>query len=327
MSGSFQLFCAWQVTNRPDRPNELTEKPTAATIPTNQTTERNTMKLAKIRQADGSVRLAIVEASLRLLDLSKNAQVNSLADILHGSDPGALAESLAAETIATDGVTFLAPIDEQEVWAAGVTYKRSQVARMEESESAASHYDKVYHADRPELFLKANPARVSGPGEPVRVRFDSNWSVPEPEFTLVIDPNGKIVGYTVGNDMSARDIEGENPLYLPQAKFYKQCCGLGPCVLLADGTLDRAATKITLTIDRAGTEVFRGETAVDQMARGFEDLASWLCRENEFPNGAMLLTGTGIVPPDEFTLQDGDSVSIDITGIGTLTNPVAKSKT
>ncbi|MDA1018368.1 MAG: fumarylacetoacetate hydrolase family protein, partial [Planctomycetota bacterium] len=170
---------------------------------------------------------------LRLLDLSKDDSVETLADILHSPDPAALAEELAGETVTADGVTFLAPIDQQEVWAAGVTYKRSQVARMEESESAASHYDKVYHADRPELFFKANAARVSGPGEPVRVRFDSDWSVPEPEFTLVINPSGRIVGYTVGNDMSARDIEGENPLYLPQAKFYKQCCGLGPCILLA----------------------------------------------------------------------------------------------
>ena len=148
--------------------------------------------------------------------------------------------------------------------------------------------------------------------------------VPEPELTLVISPEGKLVGYTIGNDMSARDIEGENPLYLPQAKFYKQCAGLGPCVLLADDPLDRAATKITLTIERDGSEVFKGETDLDQMARQFDDLISWLCRENDFPNGAFLMTGTGIVPPDEFTLENGDMVHIEITGIGTLTNPVVK---
>ncbi len=282
------------------------------------------MKLAKVRLADGSVRVATVGDSIQLLDLSGNDQINSLADILHSDNPAETANQLPSETVAESDVTFLAPVDQQEVWAAGVTYKRSQVARMEESESGASHYDKVYTADRPELFYKANPARVSAPSEPVRVRFDSNWSVPEPEFTLVMNPAGKIVGYSVGNDMSARDIEGENPLYLPQAKLYKQCCAVGPCVLLADEPLDRPNTKIILTISRGGAEVFQGETNLDQMARSLEDLAGWLFRENEFPEGAMMLTGTGIVPPDEFTLEDGDSVSIEVTGIGTLTNPVVK---
>ncbi|MCL4127723.1 UNVERIFIED_CONTAM: hypothetical protein GTU68_032238 [Idotea baltica] len=197
---------------------------------------------------------------------------------------------------------------------------------MEESEAAASHYDKVYTADRPELFFKATPNRVSGPGEPVRVRADSNWSVPEPEITLVINPEGKVTGYTIGNDMSARDIEGENPLYLPQAKFYKQCCGLGPCIFLTNEPLDKAATKITLSIARDGNEVYRGETDVDQMAREFDDLANWLMRENDFPNGVYLLTGTGIVPDDDFTLENNDVVSIDIAGIGTLTNPVVKDQ-
>lgn len=282
------------------------------------------MKLAKIRMENGDVQVAIVGDSLTLIDFSGDDQVGSLADILHSENPAATANKLVGKSVPSDGVTFLAPVDDQEVWAAGVTYKRSQVARMEESESGASHYDKVYTADRPELFYKANPARVSAPGEPVRVRFDSDWSVPEPEFTLVMNPAGKIVGYSIGNDMSARDIEGENPLYLPQAKLYKQCCSIGPCVLLADEPLDRANTKIVLTIQRGGEEVFRGETDLDQMARGFEDLAGWLFRENEFPDGAMMLTGTGIVPPDEFTLEDGDSVSIEVTGIGTLTNPVVK---
>ncbi len=205
-----------------------------------------------------------------------------------------------------------------------MTYQRSQVARMEESETGASHYDRVYTADRPELFYKANPGRVSGPGEPVRVRADSAWSVPEPELALVISPEMKLVGYTIGNDMSARDIEGENPLYLPQAKLYKQCAGLGPCVLLPEFPLDRAGTKISLRIDRRGKAVFTGETNLGQMARSFEDLISWLGRENEFPKGAILMTGTGIVPDDDFTLEQGDQVSIEITGIGTLTNPVVK---
>lgn len=288
------------------------------------------MKLAKVRLADGSVRVASVEdQSVRLLDLSRTATIHCLADILNEADPPALARLLIDETsdpLPAGAVRFLAPIDSQEVWAAGVTYKRSQVARMEESESGASHYDKVYTAPRPELFFKGNARRTSGPGEPVRVRADSQWTVPEPEFTLVVSPKGKLVGYTIGNDMSARDIEGENPLYLPQAKVYNQCCALGPCVLLADQPLDRDSTKVKLTISRAGREAFRGETHLGMIVRGWDELIGWLTRENDIPDGAFLLTGTGVVPPDEFTLEDGDSVSIEITGIGTLTNPVVKAK-
>jgi 2-dehydro-3-deoxy-D-arabinonate dehydratase len=195
---------------------------------------------------------------------------------------------------------------------------------MGESKTAASHYDKVYTADRPELFFKANPRRVAGPGEPVRVRRDSRWSVPEPELALVISPQGKLVGFTVGNDMSARDIEGENPLYLPQAKMYNQCCALGPCVLVPEKPLDRAATRISLSILRKRSTVFHGETDLTQMVREFDDLIGWLTRENEFRQGVVLLTGTGIIPPDEFTLKNGDTVTIDIAGIGSLTNPVVQ---
>lgn len=289
------------------------------------------MKLAKVRLADGSVRVASVEdQAVRLLDLSRSATIRCLADILNEADPPALARLLideSADPLPAGAVRFLAPIDSQEVWAAGVTYKRSQIARMEESESGASHYDKVYSAPRPELFFKGNARRTSGPGEPVRVRADSRWTVPEPEFTLVVSPKGKLVGYTVGNDMSARDIEGENPLYLPQAKVYNQCCALGPYVLLADQPLDRDSTKVMLTIHRAGQEAFRGETHLGMIVRGWDELIGWLIRENDIPDGAFLLTGTGVVPPDEFTLEDGDSVSIEITGIGTLTNPVVKAKT
>jgi len=287
------------------------------------------MRLAKIVTESGDRRIAAVEDDhLRLLDLTQIDDCRTLSDILHARDPLGMAGFLVdqnSEPIASHRVKFLAPIDRQEVWAAGVTYKRSQVARMEESETGASHYDKVYTADRPELFFKATPGRVSGPGDPVRVRSDSQWSVPEPEMTLVISPGGRVTGYTIGNDMSARDIEGENPLYLPQAKFYRQCCGLGPCILLAEEPLDKAATKIVLTIQRGDSEVFRGNTDIDQMARGFDDLAGWLMRENEFPSGVYLLTGTGIVPDDDFTLKNGDEVSIEITGIGTLTNPVVKN--
>lgn len=286
------------------------------------------MKLARIRKQDGTQTVAAVNAdNVQPLDLTQVDGCHALSDILHAEDPAGLARFLlrpGTAPIASSDVTFLAPIDQQEVWAAGVTYKRSQVARMEESETGASHYDKVYDADRPELFFKATPSRVAGPGEFVRVRRDSKWAVPEPEFTLVINPSSQIVGYTIGNDMSARDIEGENPLYLPQAKFYKQCAGLGPAVLLADEPLDMSATQIELIIERGGNEAFRGTTDLGQLHRTLEDLADWLFRESEFPNGVFLMTGTGIVPDDDFTLENGDVVSITVTGIGTLTNPVVK---
>lgn len=286
------------------------------------------MRIAKIQLPGGDIRLALVEdQTVRLLDLKQVESCRSLADLLHSNDPVGLAKFLVdrdSEPLAHSNVKFLAPIDQQEVWAAGVTYKRSQVARMEESKAAASHYDKVYTAPRPEIFFKATPHRVSGPNQPLRIRQDTIWSVPEPEFTLVISPTLKLVGYTVGNDMSARDIEGENPLYLPQAKMYSECCGLGPCVLIPESPLDRDATKIALDIVRGGQNVFHGESDLAQMARTFEDLINWLGKDNSFPNGTFLLTGTGIVPPDNFTLAAGDSVSITITGIGTLTNPIVQ---
>lgn len=286
------------------------------------------MKLAKIRLADGFVHPAVLDdGKLRLLDIQQVEHVRSLMDILHAPDPKGLARYLVcpkSKPIAVAEVTLLAPIDEQEVWAAGVTYQRSQVARMEESKAGASHYDKVYTAPRPEIFFKATPNRVSGPGEPLRVRADSRWSVPEPELALVISPEGKLVGYTVGNDMSARDIEGENPLYLPQAKVYNQCCGLGPCILLPEQPLDRANTKIRLVITRSGQTAFCGETDLGQMKREFDELIDWLVRENDLRTGGFLLTGTGIVPPDDFTLKDGDVVAITIDGIGTLTNPIVQ---
>jgi len=288
------------------------------------------MRLAKVRLADGSVHITLVDQDRFLrLDLAQEDGVDSLSDILHSSDPVGLAKSLVdpdRDPLTGADIKLLAPIDRQEVWAAGVTYKRSQVARMEESEKGASHYDMVYTAPRPELFFKATPSRVSGSGDPVRVRYDSDWSVPEPELTLVVSPAKKLVGFTVGNDMSARDIEGENPLYLPQAKFYNQAAALGPCILIPEAPLDRAGTKIILTITR-GTEVaFTGETALDQMVREFDELIGWLGRENDYPGGVMLMTGTGIVPDDDFSLEDGDEVSIEITGIGTLVNPVVKDK-
>jgi len=221
---------------------------------------------------------------------------------------------------------LLPPIDRQEVWAAGVTYFRSREARMEESQVAGggSFYDRVYSAERPELFFKATPHRVVGTGQNVRIRSDGKWNVPEPELTLAITSHGKIFGYTIGNDMSSRDIEGENPLYLPQAKVYDKCCGLGPCILLAD-TPDFKLTKdteILLEIKRNGASAFKGAITVASIKRGFEELVGFLFRDNSFPNGCFLMTGTGIVPPNEFTLQSRDEISITIGPIGTLVNGV-----
>lgn len=284
------------------------------------------MRIAKIQLPNGQTKVALIEEQgLRIL--KETPALRTISDILHSPNPVQAAKSLIDETsprVPAADVKFLAPIDHQEVWAAGVTYKRSQVARMEESEHGASHYDLVYSAPRPELFFKATPHRVAGDGQPVRIRVDTKWSVPEPEFALVINPHKKLVGYTIGNDMSARDIEGENPLYLPQAKVYNECCALGPSILLAEKPLDRPATKIVLAITRQGREVFRGETNLDEMKRTFEDLIDWLTKDNSFPTGAVLLTGTGIVPPNDFTLVAGDSIAITITGIGTLTNPVVQ---
>jgi 2-dehydro-3-deoxy-D-arabinonate dehydratase len=218
---------------------------------------------------------------------------------------------------------LLAPIDGQEVWAAGVTYWRSREARMEESKSAGGgdFYDRVYSAPRPELFFKAAGHRVAGHGGAVRIRKDSRWNVPEPELTLLISPGGKIAGYTIGNDMSSRDIEGENPLYLPQAKVYDGSCGLGPHLFLTDRPL-ASETKIQIRIRRNARQVFVGETAVSQIKRELPSLVEYLYRESSFPAGCFLMTGTGVVPPDSFTLESGDEIAITIEPIGTLVNTV-----
>lgn len=233
------------------------------------------------------------------------------------------ARSSAARFPLADEVRPAAPIDLQEVWACGVTYLRSKVARMEESETQAGgdFYDRVYEAERPELFFKAMPGRVVGPGEPIRIRSDSTWNVPEPELALVLSAGGKIVGHTIGNDVSSRSIEGENPLYLPQAKVYDGSCALGPAIALSDG--QERDWAIQLTIARSRAIVFSGETSTAQMRRTQQELAAYLFRELTFSNGVFLLTGTGVVPPDDFTLRSGDTVSITITGIGTLENTVA----
>ena len=218
--------------------------------------------------------------------------------------------------------SLMPPIGHQEIWAAGVTYFRSRDARMEESESSGGDrfYDMVYDADRPELFFKATAERTRGHGDKVCIRSDSSWDVPEPELTLAINSNGKIFGYTVGNDMSSRSIEGENPLYLPQAKVYRGSCSVGPCLVVGEAPSPEAM--ISVKISRGGESVFSGSTEVSQIKRGFDELAEFLFRENEFPKGALLMTGTGVVPDSDFTLASEDVITISIDGIGTLENQV-----
>ena len=262
----------------------------------------------------------------RIVAFAPDSPLGSISSLLQLT-AAELAEALEAardgESLARDGAHLLAPIDNQEVWACGVTYLRSRDARMEES-TQKDVYDLVYEAERPELFFKATPRRVSGPGEAVAIRSDSTWDVPEPELALVINRHREIVGYTVGNDMSSRSIEGENPLYLPQAKVYAACAGVGPVIALTSEVAHPRALGIELRIERDGEEAFRGETSTDQIHRTFEDLVGYLHRGNAFPDGVVLMTGTGIVPPESFTLADGDVVHISIEGVGTLTNPVAR---
>ena len=252
-----------------------------------------------------------------------------LTGLLHSSGLDSQIEhSIASEhqSFPRDSVRLLAPLDEQEVWGAGVTYERSKHAREQESEQAGSFYDQVYRANRPELFFKATPSRVVGPGQPIRVRRDSGWCVPEPELALVLNPSLALIGFTIGNDVSARDIEGENPLYLPQAKVYAACCALGPSITLTKAMPPRSTIGIQLTIERDGAIVYKGETSIARMARRIEELIDWLGLDNCFPGGVILLTGTGIVPPDDFSLKPADIVRISIDGIGTLNNPVVQSE-
>ena len=267
----------------------------------------------------------VVETANKFHQLPKSIRWD---DLFNAPDLGGLLSRGIAEWPVRDEPTapeILPPISTQEVWAAGVTYLRSKKARMEEAKDAGGgdFYDRVYEADRPELFFKATPHRVSGHGRPVRIRYDSNWNVPEPELAVAVNTRGEIIGYTIGNDMSSRDIEGENPLYLPQAKVYDQCCGLGPCILVKEEPLPMS-TAIEILIERNGETVFNGDTTLQSMKRTPDELVGYLFRDNSFPTGCVLLTGTGVVPPDSFTLHPGDRVRIRIDSIGTLENMVVR---
>jgi len=277
------------------------------------------MKLYNVKQG------VVIEQGGRMYSLkgegwdsfvNDNRLLEKMAKVVKQSKPDPDARNMIADELQ-------APLESQEIWASGVTYLRSKVGRQEESKNAGGgeFYARVYEAERPELFFKATAHRTVASGGVVRIRKDSTWNVPEPELTLVITSSGTIVGYTIGNDMSSRSLEGENPLYLPQAKTYDGCCALGPCIYVADKPLP-GSTLIKLRIQRKGGVAIAGEVAIDQMKRTPEELVGFLFRECSFPHGCLLMTGTGIIPPNDFTLQRGDEISITIEPIGILVNTV-----
>jgi 2-dehydro-3-deoxy-D-arabinonate dehydratase len=285
------------------------------------------MQLVKYTRNDGPAEIGLLESSriFAIDPASLGSGMTTLSAVLESLPRGVRPRPSSKQNpVALESVTLHAPIDQQEVWAAGVTYHRSKVAREGESESAGSFYDQVYQADRPELFFKASPHRVVGTGAAIRIRSDSTWSVPEPELALVLTSGLQLVGYTLGNDVSARDIEGRNPLYLPQAKVHDACCALGPGIILASDLPGADRLEIRLVIRRGSSMVFEGATSLERMVRRFDELIGWLGRDNSFPSGVILLTGTGIVPPDDLTLRPGDVVEISAPELGTLRNSVVQ---
>ncbi|HSH94556.1 MAG TPA: fumarylacetoacetate hydrolase family protein [Roseimicrobium sp.] len=281
------------------------------------------MKLCRFTFQSQQVRIGLVQGD-RVLDLSA-AGITSITALLEGENPAAVLGALTKAglpSVALAEITLLAPVEKQDVWAAGVTYLRSKKARMEESDFSASAYDRVYDAPRPEIFFKSMPEKVVATLDAVGIRRDAKWNVPEPELILVINSRGKVAGFSIGNDMSSRDIEGENLLYLPQAKTYNRACAIGPFITVGPTEAEVREWDISITISRGGKPVFEGSTKINQLKRSFTELAEYASRCQDFSNGAMLLTGTGVVPNDDFTLQPGDVVRITISGIGTLENPV-----
>lgn len=285
------------------------------------------MHICRFKNAHQQIRIGFVDQG-HVYDIT--ARFPSISAFLRWTigrtDVGsAIRQALQGATAvgAVHDVEMVRPTDDQEIWASGVTYERSRVAREEES-AKSGIYDRVYTAARPEIFFKATPNRAVGPNEAVAIRSDATWNVPEPELTLVINPAMEIIGYTVGNDMSSRDIEGENPLYLPQAKMYARSCALGPMIALNEHIADAKNLDIHIQIRRDGQEVFGGVVNTSKIVRNYVDLVEYLGRDNLFPDGVLLMTGTGIVPGDDFTLEGGDVVRITIAEIGTLENPVVR---
>ena len=293
------------------------------------------MKFFRYLNANGDPRLIAETEPGKLFDLTHDSPIRNFTDLvrwsrLMGRSLDELVENLlqkgdrqvTSESLSRQGLRLVRPLVPPEVWAAGVTYRKSRDERERESETP-DPYAKVYRAERPEIFLKATPARCVGPGEAVGVRGDSGWDVPEAELAFILH-DGRITGYTAGNDVSSRAIEGANPLYLPQAKIYRRCCSIGPCIVSAESIPDPHNLAVTCQIFRDGDRVFAGETSTSQMVRNCEELAGFLTRHNPVPDGTVVLTGTGIVPHQEFSLQAGDLVRIEIERIGVLENPVVQ---
>jgi 2-dehydro-3-deoxy-D-arabinonate dehydratase len=284
------------------------------------------MNICRFKNKQGEIRVGLPTEDQMVVDLTAGG-VTEMSTVLESTDPVGELRRLAGKNLPRlplADVQLCAPVERQEIWAAGVTYLRSKKARMEESDFSASAYDRVYDAARPEIFFKALAEKVVPTGEPVGIRSDAKWNVPEPELALVMNSRGDIVGYTIGNDMSSRDIEGENLLYLPQAKTYHRSCALGPWITLGPPEAMAREWSINLEIQRAGQWVFAGESSVGQIKRGFAELAGYLFRCQVFPHGVVLLTGTGIVPPESFTLAAKDEIVIAINGIGCLRNTVTE---
>lgn len=292
--------------------------------PVGQAYTLHRVKICRYLTASNEVHIGLAKSGDALLDLSP-AGIESITALLESGDAAKRLAGLGElpETPLAD-VTLLCPIEVQEVWAAGVTYLRSKDARMEESDFSATAYDRVYDATRPELFFKSLPEKVVACGEPVGIRTDAQWSVPEPELVLIMNSRGEIAGYAVGNDMSSRDIEGENLLYLPQAKVYHRSCAVGPWVRVGATEADAREWDISMQINRGGETVFEGTVSVNQIKRNFGELSVAMFQSQVFPFGCALLTGTGIVPNDDFTLEEGDAVRIRISGVGSLNNPVVR---
>ena len=283
------------------------------------------MKLCRFKDSSATVCVGLALDESTMADLSAGG-VESITSVLEDANGMQHLSDLAGQDlpkVALADVTLLTPVEGQEVWAAGVTYLRSKKARMEESDFSANAYDLVYEAARPEIFFKSLPEKVVNPNEVVGIREDSKWNVPEPELTLVVNSSKELVGYTIGNDMSSRDIEGENLLYLPQAKVYDRSCAVGPWLVIGASEEEVREWTIGVEIVRDDKMVFNGETSINNIKRTFDELIGYLCQSQTFPQGAMLLTGTGVVPDDDFTLAAGDVVRIAISGIGTLENKVA----
>ena len=292
--------------------------------PLGQTHTIRRVRICRYLTEDNRVCIGLAKGDDALIDLSPSG-IESITALLESGDAakrlaglGELPETPLA------AVTLLSPIEVQEVWAAGVTYLRSKDARMEESDFSATAYDRVYDAPRPELFFKSLPEKVVACGEPVGIRADAQWSVPEPELVLMMNSRGEIAGYAVGNDMSSRDIEGENLLYLPQAKVYHRSCAVGPWVRVGATEAEAREWDISMQIGRDGKTVFEGSVSVNQIKRSFDELRDFMFQSQVFPFGCALLTGTGLVPDDDFTLEEGDTIRIEISGIGSLHNPVVR---